>query len=309
MNFREMRARLIASYGRFVFFPDNPEVPKIISTRAFTHLVLDDEITVYAQKPMEEQIEDELEENYNVIYAPPELKGEYFVSPYSDIETLNFKFKNGRDILKKAVRKPFDEEIEIIKDLNDRINEGLGAFWNEISIGMSESEVKSILECKLLKEGIDGFTYPTIVVSGKKSSYPIPRASNKKIEQGEIIYIDSSPQKDGYWLNFSRVIFAEERREWVDALEKINSMYHSISGIIKPGVKCNTLDEEIRKIGNFPHYSVVPSSGFYMPYAPGDCIIEENTIMSIVPSIYLGEGVIRVKRNVIVGKTKPEFLI
>ncbi len=309
MNYREIRARLIASYGDFVFFPSDPEVFKIISTRAFTHLVLGEDITVYAQKVMEEELENELLENYEVIYETPKLEGEYFVSPYANTGNINFKFKNGLEILKKALRKPFDEEIEIIEDLSDKINKALAEFWNEISIGMKESEARAILDCKLIKEGIEGFTYPTIIVSGDRSKYLLPKSSENKIEKGKIIYIDSSPQINGYHLNFSRVIFTEERIGWVEALEKINKMYSSLSSMIIPGVNCNFLDEQIRKIGNFPHYSIIPSGGFYMPYAPGDCVIEENMLMTIVPSIYLDDGVIRVKRNVVVKKEKPIFLV
>ena len=309
MNYREIRARLIASYGKFVFFPSDPEIPKIISTNAFTHLVLGEDIVVYAQKAMEEELEEELQENYDVVYENPKLEGEYFVSPHANTGNINFKFKNGAEILSRAMRKPFEEELEIIENLSNMINKALAEFWNEIKIGMRENEAKAVLDCKLMKEGVEGFTYPTILVSGKRSRHLLPKSSEKKIERGEIIYIDSSPHISNYPLNFSRVIFTEERREWVDALERINEMYSHLSPIIMPGANCNFLDRAIRKIGNFPHYSVMPSGGFYMPYAPGDCVLEENMVMSIVPSIHLEEGVIRVKRNVIVKKDSPKFLV
>ncbi len=309
MNYREMRARLIGSYGRFVFFPDDPEAPKIVSTRAFTHLVVDEEITLYAHPLMEEQIEDELEEDYEVIYETPDLKGEYFISPYSRTGNLNFKFKNGEKILKRAMRKPFEEEIEIIKIINERINLALGEFWNAVSIGMDLSEVKAILESKLLKNGIEGFQHPSIVAFGAKSRYPMPHTHSGKVEKDGILYIDSTPFFQGYPMNFSRVIFTGERNEWIESLERINSMYEALGKLIEPGISCNTLDGRIRSIGNFPHYSAVPSAGFYQPFAPGDCVVEENMIMTIVPSIYLKDGVIRVKRNILVRKGGPVFLI
>jgi len=309
MNYKEMRARLISSYGRFIFFPDDPEISKIISTKAFTQLVLDDDIVVYAHPLMEEQIEDELEENYDVVYEVPKLEGEYLVSPYTKMTNLKFKYINGYEILKVALRKPFVEEIEILKKMNERINLALGEFWNDISIGMSIIEVKSILECKLLKTGIDGFLHPTIVTFGKPGKYPMPHTIEGTLEKDGILYIDSTPVFWGYPINFSRVIFTGERIEWIDALNKINSMYESLVNFIEPGLSCNMLDEKIRSIGDFPHYSVVPSGGFYQPFAPGDCILEENTFMTIVPSIYLRDGVIRVKRNLLVKKRGVEFLI
>jgi|GEM_PF-6922174 len=309
MNYREMRARLISSYGRFVFFPGDPEVPKIISTRAFTHLILDEDIVVYAHPLMEQQMEEELRENYQVVYESPKFEGEYFVSPHTKIFNLNFQYRDGGEILKLALRKPFDEEIDIIMDMNKRVNFALGEFWNEISIGMNLLEIKAILECKMLKAGIDGFLHPTIVTFGKNSTYPMPHTEDRVLEKDGILYIDATPVLGGYPLNFSRVIFTGEKEMWISSLERINRMYESLSGFIEPGISCNLLDEKIRSVGDFPHYSVVPSGGFYQPFAPGDCVLEENTLMTIVPSIYLEDGVIRVKRNLLVKKQGVEFLV
>jgi len=309
MNHREMRARLIASYGRFVFFPDDPEVSKIISTRAFTHLIIDEDITLYAHPVMEEQIEDELQENYDVVYNEPRMRGIYHISPYTRATNLNFKFKDGSEILKYALRKPFEEEVEIIRKMSEMLNTALAEFWNDISIGLPLEEVKAILECKILKKGIHGFLHPSIVVFGKKGRYPMPHTLGGKLEKDGILYIDSTPIFHGYPLNFSRVVFTGERREWIDALNSINSMYESLVHFVEPGLSCNMLDARIRSIGDFPHYSAVPSGGFYQPYAPGDCLLEENTLMTIVPSIYLEDGIIRVKRNLLVKKRGVEFLI
>lgn len=307
MNFREMRARLIGSYGPFVFFPEDPEVPKLIETKAFTHLVIDEDIRVYAHPTMKEDLE-EIEENYEIIYDTPHLKGEYYVSPYARLYNLNFKYKNGGEILKKAMRKPFPEEIEILVSLGKKIQSSIDKFLREVKFGMKEGDMKSLLECIMLENGIENFLYPTIVASGKETLKVFPRMKNERIKEGEIIYIDSSPMLQGYYLNFSRVIFTEEREEWISALKKINGMYAKLSTIVKSGVSCNFIDSIVREVGEFPHYSVVPASGFYMPYAPSSDIVEENMVFTVVPSIYLEKGVIRVKRNVMVGKNSIKFL-
>ncbi len=308
MNFREMRTRLIGSHGRFVFFPDDPEIPKLISCRAFTHLVIDgDGVVVYSQHGMEEEIES-MEENYEIIYGIPKLEGSYFVSPYTRVGNLNFQWKNGMDILRESMRKPFPEESEILKSLGESIQSALGKFFQKIELGMSEKEMKSILECELLKSGVEGFLYPSIVVSGKRSKWVMPKSTEEKISQGKIIYIDASPIKDGYPLSFSRVILTEERKEWIDAIERINSMYETLYHSVRSGTKCDYLHTMIRRVGNFPHYSAVPAGGFYQPYAPSDCVLEDGMVMTVVPSIYTEDGVIRVKRNVLVEKESIKFL-
>ena len=308
MNFREMRAKLIASYGRFVFFPGDPETPKLVSTKAFTHLVIDEDIILYAHKIMEEQIENEMQENYDVIYGTPEFKGEYYVSPNAHVHNLDFGFRSGLEILGYAVRKPFEEELEIIREISEIAEKSFDEFVNEFKIGARECEMASLLSELLLKNGASEFSYPTIVSSGKKSRWPYPSSSKKKIDENEIVYVDASPILDGYPLNFSRVIFTGENKEWIKSLNEINSLYLNLQHIIQPGVSCDFLDSQIRKIGDFPHYSAVPSGGFYQPYAPGDCLLEENMVMTIVPSIYLNDGLIRVKRNAVVRRRRAEFL-
>ncbi len=308
MNFREMRAKLIASYGKFVFFPDDYEISKLVSTRAFSHLIIDgDDIVLYAPKLMEQQIEEELEEGYDVVYETPKIKGEYNVSPSAKLKNINFKFRIGEDILKKALRKPFCEELELIREESKKIEVALQRFWEHIELGMAAKEIKAILDCELLKEGIEEFSYPSIISIGKNSLHIYP-STDGVLEAGMILYVDSSPSLNGYPLNFSRVIFTEERKDWLDALERINDMYSKI-GRVGAGMPCDDLDKIIRKVGNFPHYSVVPSGGFYQPFAPEDCILEENMLGTIVPSVYMSEGIIRVKRNIIVQKSSLEFLV
>ncbi len=173
---------------------------------------------------------------------------------------------------------------------------------------MNMREVRRIIDCNLLRSA-DSFSYETIVTAGPEAKFPLPRTRNEKIKEGEIVYIDSSPSFEGYALSFSRVLFTEMKEEWVKALEKINNMYISLPMILKDGARCSQVDEYIRKIGNFPHYSIVPCCGFYQPYAPGNGMIEENMAMTVVPSIYLKDGLIRVKKNIIAGKSSAEFLI
>ncbi len=307
MYFREMRGRLIASYGRFVFFPQDPESQKIVSTRAFTHLVIDEDITLYAPRIMEKQLEAELNEDYEVVYGEPELKGAYYVSPQTMAANLNFQWRSGEGILKKAMKKPFYDENEIIKEGAERINRAMEKVWEEMKVGMRESEVAGIIDANLRREGVSGVAYPTIVSTGKRSKHPVPATGNEKIEEGKIVYIDVFPEHFGYVMNFSRVVFTDERKEWIDALERINRMYESLN--LKPGTSLRMVDSRIRSVGDFPHYSVVPAGGFYCPFAPGDGVLEENMLFTIVPSIYLKEGVIRVKRTVILRDSGPEFLI
>jgi len=308
MNFREMRAKLIASYGKFVFFPDDYEISKLVSTRAFSHLVIDeDSVVLYTPKIMEQQIDEELEESYDVVYDTPKFSGMYNVSPSAKLKNINFKFRIGEDILKKALRKPFCEEVDLIRDESKKIEVALQRFWERIELGMEAKEIKAILDCELLKAGIEEFVYPTIISIGKNSLHAYPRTTGV-LNEGEILYVDSSPSLNGYPLNFSRVIFTEERKDWLDALDRINDMYSKI-GEVGAGMSCNDLDQIIREVGNFPHYSVVPSGGFYQPFAPGGCILEENMLGTIVPSVYTQDGVIRVKRNIIVQKSSMEFLV
>ncbi len=308
MNHREMRARLLAAKGRFVFFPDDVEIDKLVSTRAFTHLVVDEDIVLYAHPVMEEQLESELEESYDVIYDEPVFKGKYFVSPAAKIGNISFEYESGLEILKYVFRKPFEEEIKYLVKLGEIIQRAMSSFFESLSIGITEREAKSLIDSALLKYGADGFCYETCVASGSRTKYPSPYATEKKIKKGEIIYIDACPVYRGYLLQFSRVIFSEERKEWMDAVRRINAMYARLSSLIKPGTEFNFVDRYIRaNTDDVPHYTIIPAGGFYQPFAPGAGLFEENMVFTVVPTINVSDGVIRVKRNMVVKKRSSEF--
>ena len=62
-----------------------------------------------------------------------------------------------------------------------------------IKAGITESRLRTILECAMLEAGSEGKAFDTIVASGERSAYPHGTATEKMIEEGNLVLLTSVP--------------------------------------------------------------------------------------------------------------------
>lgn len=87
----------------------------------------------------------------------------------------------------------------------------------QIRPGMTLSEVRALCEAKLLELGADSFWYYDIgafVFSGDETALSVSgrnyRTSRRVIAADDIVTVDLSPQKDGFWGDYARTILLEK---------------------------------------------------------------------------------------------------
>src|SRR5699024_5915849 len=78
------------------------------------------------------------------------------------------------------------------------LEESLQATLPFIEVGMKEVEVAAKLEYEMRIRGSEGTPFSTIVGSGYRGALPHGRASEKKIEDGDLIVIDFCAIYSGY---------------------------------------------------------------------------------------------------------------
>lgn len=91
------------------------------------------------------------------------------------------------DAIEKIREVKSEEEIDIIKKAAQIVDETYDYILTVVKAGMSEREVKAALESKMLQLGADGPSFDTIVASGYRGALPHGVASDKIIEQGDMI--------------------------------------------------------------------------------------------------------------------------
>lgn len=329
MNPKVFRTRLVSkllegyNVSSLLLFPDNRDSAKFISAKSYTaFLVTQDEAKIIANKFHEEQLEVENLENYEVEYTDEDIDkiipfGDVMIAsdtPYITRKIIKRRVVIADELFKRVLRKPQREEIEIIKEGVKILDRTFEKVMQEISIGMKESEVSDLIDSYFIRSGIENFAYRTIVVSGKRTSCPLARSTEKKIEKGDIILLDSSPIYKGYQIGIARTILTEENRSYIKCLELLNAALMKAMEIIKPGEKAKKLDLFCReflssKSIEYPHYTAVPMGGFYSPYAypNSEDIFEINSIFFLTLGAYKKDFGMRIKHQIMVEK-KPRIL-
>lgn len=115
-----------------------------------------------------------------------------------------------RDELKEIefidITKEFEElriiksswEIEMMKCSFQIADEAFKALKDNVQPGVPEYVVAAAAEAKARSLGANGFGFKTIVASGERSNGVVPTASNKKLQEGEIVLAGIGVRYQGY---------------------------------------------------------------------------------------------------------------
>lgn len=123
------------------------------------------------------------------------------------LHSINFKKYNDLAYYVNKYRMKKDKlEIEKIKTAVNILEESLMSTIPMIEVGQTEIAIAAKLEYEMRLRGSKGTPFPTIVASGYRGALPHGRASEKKIEDGELVIIDFGAIYEGYVADMTRVV-------------------------------------------------------------------------------------------------------
>lgn len=190
-------------------------------------------------------------------------------------------------------------EIEYMKKANKIAEKSLEELLNHIQPGKSEKELQAYFDYIMLKNGSDGVSFDTILLTGAHTSLPHGVPSDKKIRKGDFVLIDFGATYNGYHSDMTRTFAV------VSASEEMKEMYSlvlraNIAGIkaLKPNTACakvykaayDVLEEQ--NMGKYFRHSLGHGvgldihEGFNASPRSEDVFVPGN-ITSIEPGIYL----------------------
>jgi Xaa-Pro aminopeptidase len=168
------------------------------------------------------------------------------------------------------------------------------------------------MEYYMKKIGSEGTSFPTIVASGIRSSFPHAEASDKVIERGDIVTLDFGALYNGYASDITRTIAVGK----VDP--KLEEIYYlvleaELAGLeaIRAGMSAKELDAIIRRpikekdMNQYFNHGGGHSIGLDIHEAPfignRSDIFRVNNIQTIEPGVYLpGLGGVRIEDDILV---------
>lgn len=190
---------------------------------------------------------------------------------------------------------------------------------SEIKIGMTEKEIAEKMDSFMLSNGASKLAFDTIVGSGVNSAQIHSVPTDRKIEYGDIILLDYGCVLDGYCSDTSRTIFiGEVKEEYKEIYDIVLESQLKAINEITTGMTCKEADSTARdyiieKGYNFNH-ALGHGVGKEVHEDPvispkHEEILEDNTVFSIEPGIYLDDKFgVRIEDTVVLKNGKIETL-
>lgn len=222
----------------------------------------------------------------------------------------------------EGLREVKDEsEIAIIKKACEIADAAFSHILTYIKAGMTEIQVANELDFHMRSLGASGVSFETIVASGVRSAMPHGVASEKVIEQGDMITLDFGCYYKGYVSDMTRTIaLGDPGEELRDIHQRVLTAQLKVTEAAKPGMTGVALDAVARdyfaelgcadafghstghgiglEIHEGPNVSKVAEKAF----VPGNVITNE-------PGLYFpGLGGCRIEDDLLVTETGVEVL-
>lgn len=236
------------------------------------------------------------------------------VSTYLKLKELfNAKVVGTEQLVEKIRMIKDEDEIAIIQQACQITDEAFEHILKFIRVGMTEIEVANELERFLKSKGASAMSFDTIVASGVRSAMPHGVASDKRIEEGDMITLDFGCYYKGYSSDMTRTFAIGSVHPKLEEIYYIVLEAHErVNRAAKAGITGKELDAVARDYitergyGEAFGHSTGHGVGLDVHEQPGinklnDKPLEVNMVITNEPGIYLeGLGGVRIEDDLVI---------
>lgn len=245
---------------------------------------------------------------FDLLALQQALPGAQFVDAHAEISAIRLhKLPHEIALLGKAIR------------LSEA---ALEATLQEIRVGMTETEIESILLRNLFSHGADGLAFAPIVAAGDNAAKPHAHARpDYRIRPGDALLFDFGGSRQGYSADITRTFFVKEvsdyDRAFYGTVLAANERGRAVS---RPGVTASEVDDAVRKVleaspfARFRRHKTGHGLGLDIHEAPqimrgNPQVLEPGMVFTIEPGLYReGEAGVRIEDDVVVTEDGIECL-
>jgi Xaa-Pro aminopeptidase len=232
----------------------------------------------------------------------------------------------GVDGIVEAGRVRKDEwEIGVLREGAGRLSEVAKCILPKRLAGRTELEVAAEIDHELRRAGFARPAFDTIVAAGPNAARPHARATERRIESGEVVVLDFGGVLDGYCTDLTRTITAgpagaRERR----VIDQVMEAQAAAFAAITPGGAPEAVDAAARRtleghgIGAAFSHGTGHGLGLEVHEAPRlsparpshtEPPLAAGMVMTLEPGAYFpGWGGVRIEDDVLVTATGAEWL-
>ena len=210
------------------------------------------------------------------------------------------------DLLRTGKR---SSELRCIKRAEAMVDAAFDATIPLLVEGITEKEVRAILQNAMLREGADGFAFDTIVAFGENAAKPHAVPSDRPLKKGDCIVMDFGAKCNGYCSDFTRTLYCGEPNKSFKAAYDLvlKAQTDAIDYLLNGGRNCREADSVARNVidrsafrGCFTH-TLGHGVGIEIHEAPtlsqkSTELLLEGEVFTVEPGIYVeGEFGIRIE--------------
>lgn len=253
---------------------------------------------------------------------------------FEDDEVTVRAAKSLGDALSGITLSPLDNHPEALRQIKDEGEIALIGKACEISAnafeyictvikpGMSEVQIKRMLENHMLENGADGIAFDTIVASGPNGSLPHAIAGDRKVQTGDMITLDFGAKYKGYCADMTRTIsLGQPSDKMLAVFDIVLKAQKASQDALAPGKSCQKMDKIARDIitdagyGEYFGHSLGHAVGIDVHESPRLSTKSEDTlavghVVTVEPGIYLpGVGGVRIENSCVITKDGARSLV
>ena len=213
-------------------------------------------------------------------------------------EAVDVKIEKADYIVNNIRMHKTENELACMRYAAKITHETFDYLLENIKVGMTEQQVAGMALGKMHELGAERESYPLWVLTGKGSNQAISRPRNKKIEKGDMTFIQIGARVDGYASSIGRpVVFGKATKEQKELIEVGYKAQKDVINRLKAGALASDIAkfhiENVTKMGygDWLLYGPCHGNGTMEGEAPwietsAEFSLEEN--MSFCVDIFLG---------------------
>ena len=214
-----------------------------------------------------------------------------------------------------------EQEILYIKKACEITQKAYYSALKSVKKGMTEIELKDIIENLLIEFGAQDIAFETIVAFGENSAIPHHQTGNTALCDDMVILMDFGCKVNGYCSDLTRtVFFGKPTEKFCECYQKVLNANSLAIENIKENMLCNKADAIARDYFKQSHlaeyfthslgHGVGEEIHEYPTLSPKSLsLIKENMVFTIEPGLYFdGEFGIRIEDTVLMKHGKVQRL-
>ena len=215
-----------------------------------------------------------------------------------------------------------DAEIALLRKAFEISDEAFGYIVGVIREGLSETQVKRMLEFRMLELGAQEAAFATIVASGPNGSLPHAIAGERTLKKGDLVTLDFGAKYGGYCADMTRTVaVGRPDSRMLEIFDLVLETQKACQDALAPGKACSQVDGIARKMIGDAGYG--DKFGHGLGHAVGIDVhenprlnprspdtLQPGHVVTVEPGVYLpGLGGVRIENTCLITPAGAESLV